>query len=201
MGLDWRVWLSALRKSLSRLSNPGGWIETAVPPEGVGLTWSHQVDDLDLARLNLTQKTTLAYRQDNLGGYSYKPWVIKKLVPPISPADRRLRSEGKRFDVQLIAHGSPYKHCETPIEIWLAGAPLDYVPDHYKFALAKWHRYVDQMARRRYRVFATLVVASTSMDHEFSLLIPVVPPRLKPIPRVEALSVEKERSTPVSRGD
>ena len=181
--MSMKLQISVLRQFFNRLQNLSGWIDTEIQPDDIGLRWNHPIDDFDNARAKLTEKLTLMYRKDSLGGYAYKPWIIKKLVPPIRPEDRRLQSEGKRFQVQLIAHQTSYKHCQTPVEIWLAGSPIDFVPDSIRLNLGKLHTYVLAMTARRYRVFATLVISSTSANHEFSLLIPAMPPRVKPILR------------------
>ena len=183
MKINLGSYLGLVRRFFARLANPEGWIETVVLPTSGGPNWSHPTDEFDFARTSRLH--ALTHTKDSLAGYSYTPWVTMKLVPPISIADRRLRSDGKRFLVQLIAQSSSYKYCKTPVQIWLAGAPIDFVPDQYGFGLAKWHRYVSEMAHRKYRVFATLEIVSTSADHEFSLLIPSMPPRLKPLPRVK----------------
>jgi len=180
-----QVWLPALRQFFSRLQNLGGWINTEIQPDGIGLRWTHPIDYFDNARANLTEKLTLMYRKDMLAGYSYKPWIIKKFVPPIRPEDRRLQSESRQFKVQLIAHQASYKQCQTPVEIRLAGTPIDFIPDSIRLDLSKWHRYVLEMTARKYCVFVTLVISSTSANHEFSLLIPSAPPRVKPILRVK----------------
>ena len=177
-------YLAPVRRLLARLANPEGWIETVVLPSSGGPKWTHPTDDFDFARTSRLH--SLTYTKDSLAGFSYTPWVTMKLVPPISIADRRLRSDRKRFSVQLIAQSSSYKHCKTPVQIWLAGAPFDFVPDQHRFGLAKWHQYLSEMAHRKHRVFVTLEIAATSVDHEFSLLIPSMPPRLKPMPRVKA---------------
>jgi len=167
-----------------RINNPYGFVDTKVLPSASGITWTHPVDDYDFARRS--QLHMFTYRKDTLGGYSFEPWKIRKLVPPISIEDRRLRSEPKSFQVQLITHETSYKHCQTPVAIWLAGVHFDFVPESYKFDLERWHRYVKEMTARRYRVFATLQIAASSVDHYFELFIPSVPPRLRARMRAEA---------------
>jgi hypothetical protein len=162
---------------LERINNPYGFVDTSLLPSASSITWTHPVDDFDFARTS--QMHMLTYRKDTLNGYTYEPWKVRKLVPPISIADRRLQSETKSFQVQLIAHNASYKYCQTPVALWLSGAHFDFVPETYKVNLEKWHRYVKEMTARRYRVFATLEIAASSMDHHFELFIPSVPPRVR----------------------
>jgi hypothetical protein len=167
-----------------RINNPYGFVDTNVLPSASGITWTHPVDDYDFARTN--RMHMLTYCKDTLGGYTYEPWKVQKLVPSISIADRRLQSDTKSFQVQLIAHETSYKYCQTPVALWLAGAHFDFLPETYQVDLEKWHRYVTEMTARRYRVFATLQIAATSIDHCFELFIPKVPPRLRAKMRTEA---------------
>jgi|688.fasta_scaffold703017_2 hypothetical protein len=150
--------------------------------------WERDIDRLGFAdpQFGYIEERHGSYRTDNLGGLAYKPWIFRRQVGYLRQSDPRQWTEPKRFRVQLVPWGE-YKHCTHPVAIVLSGEVVDFVPDLHvglscarvdgeDFELTKWHAYLLEMHGRGYKVFGTLLVRASSLEHEFNLLVSHLPP-------------------------
>lgn len=124
--------------------------------------------------------------RDSLGGLWYQPTTVRKLVPTVPEGGRKIWSESKDFEVELIPDGEAYKTCATPVIMMLNGKFFDFLPV-LPTPMGQWHRFlVFLRATNGGKVYAKLEIAASYSHHSFRLFVPESPVLLKGFPKSEA---------------